>query len=114
MRIIHDREYDDKTRRFSQPIDGSPKYQFDFSRLMAERGTSVSSVAWVTQSGSASISGEALSDNVASANISGGKADESLVKLTATLADGSTRVKYLRIKTIDPESHSYNDDYGRY
>lgn len=114
MRIIHDREYDDKTRHFSQPINGSPKYEVNFDRLMTERGTSVSSATWITQSGSVSISNQSFSSNVATANISGGIADDSLIKLTATLADGSTRVKYLCIKTIDPENHSYNDDYGRY
>jgi hypothetical protein len=112
MRTINDREYDSRTFRYSQSIDGKPPYQVNFSRVMAERGTSVSSVTWLVESGSATIESETLSNDIASAVISSGTGDISLIKVTATQADGGARVRFLAIKTIDPDS--LNDDYGRY
>lgn len=103
MRVIHDRERDTREYRYSQNKGESVEYRLDFSRLMTERGTSVSSVAWESLNGQASIANESLSSDIATADITTSQSGMAQVKATATLADGNIRVKWIKIQAIDPE-----------
>lgn len=104
MRNIIDREQSTRRHNRYQNIAESVPYQVDFDRLMTHRGTSVSSATWDTVSGDLSISGAALASNKATANLSMTSAGKGLAKVTATQADGNTRVVYIGIKAIDPVS----------
>lgn len=106
MRVINDREYESEACRFSQSIGGSPRYSVNFSRVMADRSTSVSSVVWSVESGRATITSEALASNVASAILSSPNTDKSLIKIIATQADGGTRVRYIELHTTEPNRSS--------
>jgi len=78
-------------------------YEVDYSVLVGRLGTTVSTVTWSVESGSATISGETLASGVASALITTGSEDCSLIKLEAVLADGQTDVFFFKIKTEDPK-----------
>lgn len=109
MRTIHDRERDTRSNRFSQNKGETSAYKVDFSRVMTERGETVSSVEWSSIDGQSSISNESLASNVATADITASKSGTALVKVTATQSDGNTRIKWLEIQVIDPEYT--NKDY---
>lgn len=106
MRNIIDREQATRVRTYSQNIGESTEYQIDFTRLMASRGTSIASVAWSSAEGDVSISGESLSSDKASADLSMTSAGSGLVKVSATQADGNVRVVYIAIRAIDPSGCS--------
>lgn len=101
MRIINDREFDSNRERFSQQSDEEVKYQINFDRLMTERGSSVSSVAW--SSDTATITNETLSSNKATATIKSANR-HNLVKVIATQANGVDRIKMIGIQVIDSDS----------
>lgn len=103
VRPIHDRERDTRESRHSQNKGEGIRYKFDFSRLMTERGESVSSATWEAVSGSASISNTDLTSNIASADVTTNKQGMVQIKVTATQADGNKRVKWLKIQVIDPD-----------
>lgn len=88
--------------------DGIETVQFDFSPWAEDNGT-VSSVTWTTESGSAGISGEALSANVASAQITTSSQGGSMIRLKA-VGITDTKVINLRVYAKDPRQAA--DDYG--
>jgi hypothetical protein len=94
--------------RAVQPEDGADTFSFDFSPW-AEDNNAVSSATWSVESGQASVSGESLASNVASALITTSESGKSLIKLTA---DTGTEiyVVWLSLKAYEPELQS--DDYG--
>lgn len=77
-------------------------YTVDWGVKVGRLSTSVSSVVWTAESGSAVISSEALASNIASATITTGSEDCSLIKLAATLADGQIDVYFFKVKALDP------------
>ena len=77
-------------------------YEVDWAVRVTKIGTSVSSVAWSVDSGSATISGEALSSNVASAKVSTASADCSVIKVVATFADGQVDPHFFTVKVDEP------------
>ena len=109
MRVIHDREYKTAKNTATQAVGESIFYRFDFSRLMAETSTSVSSVEWSVKGGQATLSGEVLDTNKADAIITTTQEGISHIQLTATLADSTTRVKNLMINSICPPN--FSDSY---
>ena len=82
-------------------------YRFDF-RAWAEDNNNLTGVDWVVESGQASVSSEAHSSNVATANITATESGRSLIKVQAT--DGTlVKTAYLDLKIFDPEV--FIDDY---
>lgn len=77
-------------------------YSVDWGVKAGRLGTSVSSVVWAVESGSATITSEALASNIASATVTTGSEDCSLIKLTATLADSQIDVYFFKVKALDP------------
>lgn len=68
-----------------------------------EDNDSVTSVSWVVDSGSASISNESLESSVASAVITGSSDGRSLIKVTFTTSGNSVLVHYIKVYVRDPE-----------
>ena len=77
-------------------------YSVDFNVKTSELSTSVSSVSWSVESGSAVISNESLSSDIASAFVTTNSADCSLIKVKATLADSQVAIHYFKVKASDP------------
>jgi len=87
----------------SQSYKGeSNKYSVDYNVLAGRLNTTVSSVVWSADGGNATVSGEVLANGIASALVTTGSEGCSLIKLTATLADGQTDVFFFKVKTLDP------------
>lgn len=72
-------------------------------------GTSVSSVAWAVDTGKASVSGEALSSNVATALVTTNDSGLSLVKVKITFADGQIINQHIKIVSKDSYVSSSTD-----
>lgn len=106
MRRITPNPYrkDSEIRQYSQVIEGQQEYKVDFSLTATARSTTVQSVAWSSEGQrEVTISGEALSSGVASANVSADYSGHALVKVTATFANSTTDVQYIEIEIHDPE-----------
>jgi len=78
-------------------------YTVDWSVKAGRLGTTVSSVVWLVDNGSATISNENLTSNVATALITTASEGVSLIKLTAVLADGQTDVFFFKVDANDPK-----------
>jgi hypothetical protein len=89
-------------------IDDKKTYQIDFSPW-AEDNHSVSSINWSVESGEASISGQSLTSNVASALITFASSERNLIKIKATTSS-EVYVVWLEIKVKDP-TFDFTDDY---
>ena len=86
------------------------KLALDFN-VWSEDNATVSSVTWSVESGSAGISNEALTSNVASINITTSQAGNSVIKALAT--DGTNTIPvYIRIKCREPFYNEGIPDYG--
>ncbi len=90
----------------------SSNYSVDYSVLTGRLSTTVSSVTWSVECGTASISNETLSGSVASALVTTNTEGHSLIKLVAELVDGQKDVFYFKIKTLDPTCKQSSS--GRY
>lgn len=77
-------------------------YTIDWSVAAGKLGTSVSSVTWSVDQGSASISTEALGSNVASALITTNSTGCVLIKAVAALADSQVDPHYFKIDVSEP------------
>lgn len=84
-------------------------YQIDFAPW-AEDNATVTSVTWTVESGDVAVSGNALSSNVATANITMTDTGKALVKIQAT-AGSLKKSVYLDIKVNDPDTF-FDNDYG--
>jgi hypothetical protein len=62
-------------------------YSVDWGVFAGRYSTSVSSVVWTVDSGTATIASEALASNVASALITTNSVGCAMIKLVATMAD---------------------------
>ena len=76
--------------------------EIDFSDTAGRRGTTVSSVTW-SFSGEATVTNEALSSGVASADLTANYAGEEIGTVTATYANAETKITPVRIRVIDPD-----------
>ena len=90
---------DTEHRAFSQNANSDIVYRVDFSKCASSRGTSVSSVAWTSDS-SFTVADETVTSDVADGTVSGTSCGMGTVKVTATFADGDTQVQLLSI-TVD-------------
>jgi len=101
MRIIHDREYNSFSESFSQRDNESIIYQINFTRLMVDRGSSISSVTW--SSNGATITNPSLASNITQATLRS-SSRHNTIKVVATQADGVNRIKTIDLRTIDSDS----------
>lgn len=85
---------------------------FDFSPWADDNGA-ITSATWSIVSGSATISGEALSGNVASALITTASAGPTLVKILAVGATHTKRINF-RVFAKDPQNWPVWDYGYRY
>ncbi len=79
------------------------QYSVDWNVKVSKLSTTVNSVAWSVESGSALVSGETLASNVATALVTTDSVDCSLIKLTATFADSQIDVHYFKVRVDDPK-----------
>ena len=110
MRRITPNPYrnDSETRKYSQVIDGTMEYKVDFFLCTNARSTSVSSVTWEDDgSTDLTIANQALSGDVASADVSATSSGYGSLKVTATMADGSKEVQFIEIEIHDPSWKRY-------
>jgi CHASE3 domain sensor protein len=88
---------------YDQFVDEAEKYSIDFTDKTAILDTTVSSVAWAVQEGTATIANEALTSDIAEAWITTPTAGCVLIKATATMADSKTTdIKYFKITVAQP------------
>lgn len=88
--------------------DGVDTYEFDFSPWVDDNHT-VTTVTWTVKAGSATITGQALTSNVASAQITFPNEGGSLIQIKATTGT-ETFIAYLDVLAKDPNSAV--SDYG--
>jgi len=78
-------------------------YTVDGNVVASELSTSVQTAVWSVDEGSATISNQALSDNIASATITTPSEGCALIKVLVTFADSQhITPHYFKIKTLDP------------
>lgn len=82
--------------------DEAINYSVDYNVMIGRLSTTVSSVTWTVDGGTATITSEALASGIASALITTGSEGCSMIKLKAVLADGQTDVFFFKIETKDP------------
>ena len=87
---------------WQQYKDEAQNYTVDWSVRASKLSTTVSSVVWSVENGSAAISNEALASNSASATVTTNSTECSLIKLKATLADGQIDVHYFKVRVNQP------------
>jgi len=83
---------------------------FDASSWASDN-SDVTTATWSVESGQASIDGESLSANVATARITTSQSGKSMIKLILT--DGTnTKVEFLSVHAKDPHQALPTSDYG--
>lgn len=101
-------EHNPEVFRTVEMKDGADTYSLDFAPW-AEDNNTVTGATWTVEAGQASISGEALASNVASALISFPQEGRSLIKIDAETGTESY-VVFIRVMAKDPKTQ--HDDYG--
>jgi len=77
-------------------------YSVDWTVKVGRLGTTVSTAVWSVDDGTATISGEALTSGTTAATVTTGSEGCSLIKVTATFADGQIDIHYFKVKAQDP------------
>jgi len=90
--------------------DTSKRHTCDFSSWADDNGD-VTAVVWTIESGQASISSEALANNVATIRVTTSEAGNSMLKAIASNANQSEAV-YARLRAKDPQTIEAIEDYG--
>ena len=88
-------------------------YTADFNAEAAMKNTTVSSVAWSNiGSVNGTISNEALSSNIATAQVDFPSAGQVVLKARATFASGEKYDVIIRVSVVDPETFYRDPDHG--
>lgn len=90
-------------------IGDSETFELDFSPW-ADDNTDLTSVTWVSKYGNGSISGEALSSNVATALVVFNQVGKNLIEVKAKTGT-ETKVIFIDVMVKDPSVECLND-YG--
>ncbi len=93
----------------SAVIDTVYTYQIDYSPW-AEDNNSINSVTWTVDAGSASISGETLSSDVASAQVTFSNEGRNLIKIKADTGT-EVHIMYWNVSVEDPKTVIGFGDY---
>lgn len=91
-------------------LDDAKKYEFDFS-VWAENNDEITSVAYEIEKGAATISDEALTDNIGSALITYSQTGRTLIKITAVTAEAIIYNLFLDVLVKDPTLDYTQDAY---
>lgn len=94
-----------------QIAKGSKKaWGWDAAAYLSERATTISSVAWVSDSSAVTISGASATTTTAQCDITGASAATGVrVTATLTLANGNIEKVYFMVTVIDPVSDESGD-----
>ena len=99
---------------FPQYKDNIRTYTVDFNVQVGKLGTTVSSVVWTVEDGSATIASEALASSVASALITTGTIGCALIKVVPTFANGGSEIHYFKLDVNEPGCISNSVGRNRY
>lgn len=91
-----------KPHVFRQFISEKKPYSIDLSKLESEVNDSFSTVTWIVDSGSATITNEALASSEATANIEATQEGRQLIKAVCEGAT-TTHTVYISLKVNDPK-----------
>ena len=91
--------------------DSSQQFEFIWRPWEDMLGTTLSSVAYETDQGNVTFSGNSVSGSVATIRMTPTQAGDKLIKMTATMADSSTVVRYVLLNVADPELWSSGGYY---
>ena len=83
-------------------------YSFNLSPW-AEENSTVTTATWSIETGNASVSGQALTSNVASALVTFGEEGGNLIKVTA---DSGTEIYIIYLDVLVKDPKRQTDDYG--
>ncbi len=84
-------------------------YSIDGAALAAQKSTSVSAAAWSVEAGTASVSGEVLASDIATALITTTDEGCALIKVKLTMADSQVINVYLKINIKEPDCSGDSD-----
>jgi len=100
--------YNPQKFKDSQYKDGVETYSFDLSPW-AEDNNTVTTATWTVKAGQATVSGQALASNVASAQVTFGSEGGNLIQIKCATGT-ETYVIWLDVLAKDPEMPT--DDYS--
>jgi len=102
-----------RVKPFQHYKEESIAYDVDWSVRVGRAGTAVSSVEWSVDSGSATISNESLSSDVATAQVTTNSSGCSVIKVKATFSDTQIDIHFFTVKVDEPvcASSSGNNRY---
>ena len=103
----------DNPDRFTarESVGGADTYSVDFSPW-AEDNSALTGATWTVESGTATVTGQALASNVASALVSFPQAGSVLLKLTPATS-GAVPLTWVQIAVRDPQAAAVKD-HGYY
>lgn len=87
-------------------------YSVDWNVFTGRFSTTVSSVVWSVDSGTATISSEALASGVASALITTNSVGCAMIKLVATMADSQVDIHFFKVSVDDPKCEPSTTRYN--
>jgi len=82
-------------------------YKFNWNDFAVSQGTTLSSVAYSTQSGGLTAASNSVTSGVATVTITFSSFGKKNVKMIGTMADGTTHTRNIIIDAYDPD-----DDFG--
>lgn len=83
-------------------------FYWDFSREAARRSDTISTVAWSSEGGALSFSGQSVASNIAQAKIKASHSGVDYAKTTVTWTSSGTRIKRLKFTV---QGDKYRQDY---
>jgi|GEM_PF-3878333 hypothetical protein len=98
-----------KIFRFSQSENALLKYSGNWKPAIG--ALTISTSAWTVEDGTVTLSSEANSAGITSVHITG-SVGESTITNKVTLSDGQIDERIIKLKIIDNDIPSIDDDYG--
>lgn len=100
--VVTDREDNPTLKTWNGVKDSAADYQIVWKPYASALGTSLVSVVYSSEEGGIGFSNLSVTDGTASVRIIGTQTGPKLVKMTATMDDGSTAIRYLLINVMEP------------
>lgn len=99
---------------WKQPKDDTVDYKFHWNDFAVSQGTTLSSVAYSTRSGNLTVANNNVSSGTATAQFTFSSIGRKNVRMTGTMADGTTHNRNQIIEVYDPvDLETYSDIWGR-
>lgn len=99
--------------RIREPKSSALRVELNWAPAAADLGTTLSSVAYTTDQSGVTFSDSSVASGVGSVTLTGTDLGDKLIKVTATLANGDTLVRFIYLDVDDPEVYA-GADYGVY